>query len=108
SASNITQAGNTPETVIAVYTDNVGVNHSSIEPVNIVVTPPSGLALNVESAGAAPGGNGPSLSASYVVDPPAGGWSPAANGTYTVTLLSNQVEDTSGNFAASTTTQFNV
>ncbi len=104
-APNITAPGAATEEVSAVYTDNVAIDTTKIKKTNLTVTGPSG-ALNV--SGVTFTGSGKTVTASYAVDAPGGAWSHTANGTYTVTLGANQVKDTSGNSAASTSTSFTV
>ena len=55
----------------------------------------SRLAQLVSTSGA-----GGQIVATYSVEPPSGGWSSAANGTYTVSMLAGQVQDTSSNAVA--------
>jgi uncharacterized delta-60 repeat protein len=104
-APNVTAPGAATEEVTAVYTDNVAVNPTTISKSNITVTGPHG-ALTVASV--ATTGSGKTITATYSVDAPGGAWAASANGTYTVTLGSNQVKDTSSNPAASTSTSFTV
>jgi uncharacterized delta-60 repeat protein len=104
-APNVTAPGAATEKVAAVYTDNVAVNTSTISASNITVTGPHG-ALTV--SGVTFTGSGKTVTASYSVEAPGGAWAASANGSYSVTLGSNQVKDTSGNAAASISTSFTV
>src|SRR6202012_5845644 len=74
----------------------------SIQPGNISVAENGGGgALNVSGVSVSPSGaDAPTLTATYTVDAPAGGWTSNADGTYVVsfnTSNGNAVTDTSGN-----------
>jgi hypothetical protein len=102
SASTVTAKGSSAYSFNVTYGDNVAVKAATLDNANILVTGPGGYSqlATLTSTGLS---NGASIVATYSVPAPAGGWSSAVNGPYTVTLEGNQVSDTSGNFAAAGT-----
>ncbi len=88
-------------TLTVTYTDNVAVRAASLVTGNLVLSGPSSQTAAFVSA--SPSGNSATITATYSVMPPAGGWTMAANGTYSVALAANSVSDTSNNFASSAT-----
>jgi len=102
SAPTITAKGSTAFSFSVTFSDNVAVKAATLGNANILVTGPDGYSqlATLTSTGL---GNGASVVATYSVPAPAGGWSSAVNGKYTVTLEGNQVSDTSSNFAATGT-----
>jgi uncharacterized delta-60 repeat protein len=110
SAPNVTTAGGTTEAVTVVFTDSVGIDTSTIDPGNITVSGPgSGPgASNLTVASVTTSGTGTSVTATYTIDAPGGTWNNADNGNYTITLKPNQVQNSQGVAAASTTANFNV
>ena len=83
------------------YTDNIAVYWGSTGG-GIRVTAPGGAILAQGAAGASVPDGSP-MTLDYGFTPPGGTWDPTDNGTYTVSLLANQVTDTSGNAAAGKT-----
>jgi uncharacterized delta-60 repeat protein len=106
SAPDITTAGASTASITIIFSDNVAVNAASISAANISVTGPGG-ALAVVSAQPS-GGTGSPLTVTYIVAAPNGAWSYTNNGSYTVALEPNQVDDTSGNFANGLSGSFTV
>jgi parallel beta-helix repeat protein len=102
SAPTITAKGSTAFSFNVTYSDNVAVKAATLGNANILVTGPGGYSqlATLTSTGLS---NGSSIVATYSVPAPAGGWSSAVNGKYTITLEGSQVSDTSGNFAAAGT-----
>ncbi len=94
-------SSSTAVTLKVVYTDNVAVNASSLASGNIGLTGPTSQTAKFVSA--SPSGNGATITATYSVAAPSGGWTMAANGSYTVTLVGGSVADTSNNFAVQAT-----
>jgi len=100
------------ETVTIVYSDAAGINLATIAPGNIVVTEQgvtnptpltvSGVTPSVTS------GSPTQVTATYTIAAPAGGFSQASDGTYTVALQANQVEDINGLFAPAASSSFQV
>ncbi len=100
------------ETVSIVYSDSAGINLSTINTSNIVVTEQgltkptplavSGVSLSVTS------GSPTQVTATYTVAAPGGAFSTADNGTYDVALQPEEVEDIDNQFAPATTSTFSV
>ncbi|CUH42207.1 Ig-like domain-containing protein [Ruegeria atlantica] len=90
-------ASNTQITV--TFADNVSVAASSIDVGDITVTGPDGP-LSVIGVSVDVGSNGTPRTATYTVATPGGTWDLADEGNYTVALLANEVQDTSGNAVA--------
>ncbi len=108
SAPAINTASTDPQTVTVVYHDpNSNVSAASLGLGNISVSGPQGP-LSVASFAASPSGDVGTITVTYTVNAPLGGWSNANNGNYTVALNAGQVKDPSGNAAAVTTAQFAV
>jgi uncharacterized delta-60 repeat protein len=93
--------------VSVTYTDETAVNVGSINTGNIQVTGPGGP-LTIQSATPSPNSNAGTIAVTYQVAAPGGTWDAADDGTYTVTVLSSQVRDTSSNPAAATSSPFSV
>jgi hypothetical protein len=99
--SDVTAAGVAALQFTVVYGDDTGVNVSTLDSSDIRVTGPGGydqlaqfLSIDVSS-------NGSPRTATYSIPPPNSvEWLFANNGTYTLTLRSNQVADVDGGFAA--------
>jgi hypothetical protein len=79
------------------YADDVALNAATFDGNDIRVTGPGGFNALAAFVSAAPGGN--SASVTYRLAP-AGGFSNAANGTYTISVEAGQVLDTSKNAVA--------
>jgi uncharacterized delta-60 repeat protein len=107
SSGDVTAPSAGTHTVTVLYTDDLGVNAATIDVNDISVTGPAG-ALAVTAVSVSPGGNGTPQTAVYTIAPPAGGWTSAANGAYTITLNPNQVADFSGKTAPAAVGGFNV
>ena len=86
-----------PVTLTVVYSDNVAVKRSTLASSNLTISGPTTQTASFVSASSST--DSPTITATYSVAAPVGGWTTAANGTYTVSLASNSVSDTSGNFA---------
>ncbi len=100
-ASNVTVKGGTSQTFTVTYTDNAGINATTLDNSDVRVTGPnnfSQLASLVSSSS-----SGTSRAATYRVNAPGGSWDTADNGAYTVAVQTDQVRDTSGNPVASGT-----
>ncbi len=101
SPSNVAIANSgDPYTLSVTYTDSYSpVNASTLGNGNILVTGPGGftpvVTLDEVDAGADP----TRRTATYRITP-AGGWSTAPNGTFTVSMQPGQVKDTAGNAVA--------
>lgn len=95
-------------TVAITYTDNVAVSAASIGTNDIQVTRSGGGNLTVTGVTLSPNADATQIVASYTVAAPGGTWDSADDGSYTVTLLSSRVSDTSGNPAPTASTPFTV
>lgn len=108
SAPGIVAASTAPQIITVTYADpNSNVSASTLGIGNISVSGPQGP-LNVTDFSASSTGDAPSLTVTYTVTAPLGGWSNLNNGTYTVAVNANQVKDPSGNSAAVATAAFTV
>ena len=97
-ASPITHVGTQPELVVVTYTDTIAMNAASIAPGNVLVEG-SGGALSVSNVQASPKQDAASITATYFVNAPAGGWVSSDDGSYTVSLNTaglGSATDTSG------------
>jgi uncharacterized delta-60 repeat protein len=107
-AADVTVAGGNTQIVTVVYTDDVAVNPATIGVGDLTVSGPASPALTINSVSLAPNKAAKTITATYVVAAPAGGWVFADDGIYTVTLLAGQVKDTSANAIATASMTFNV
>lgn len=83
------------------FSDDVAIDVATIDSSDIRITGPSGYDQLAQLVSLNTGGNGTPRTATYKVTPPGGGpWSPAHNGTYTVSMRASQVADTQGAFVA--------
>jgi uncharacterized delta-60 repeat protein len=94
--------------VTVTYTDAVAIDASTINAGNISVTGPAGNALTVTGVSIVPSGNAASVSATYTVAAPSDLFGTGNNGTYTITLIANQVLDTNGLPATAAPATFDV
>jgi hypothetical protein len=88
------------QAVWVTYTGNTSLNLATISTNNVIITGPGGY--SAPAAGIAImqiAGNCDTLVITYYLTPPAGGWTSANDGNYTVSLQSNQVSDLAGNYA---------
>ncbi len=108
SAANVTAAGGTTETVMVTYFDAIGIDASTINTGNISVIGPNNQPLTVVSSSVSPGTNAAMETGTYIVAAPGGTWDAADIGPYTITVLADQVFDTSSNPVPVTTQQFRV
>ncbi len=88
----VVSAGATPNTVVVTYSDDVGINASSIDTGDIQILSPALVPLAITGAVFTPAGLGGT--AVYTFTVPGTAWDIADNGKYTVNLLANQVFDT--------------
>jgi hypothetical protein len=96
-ADDSTQVGEGARQVNVTYSDNVGIDISTIGTNDIRVTGPNGYNQSASSVTIDLAGNGTPRTATYSFAPPSGStWSPADNGTYTVQIGTNEVADTEG------------
>jgi hypothetical protein len=97
-------AGATTYTFNVTYTDDFFLDRTSLDSNDVLVTGPNGYSQPATFVSMSPAtvgvGGYQSTGAVYQVTVPSGGWSAAANGTYTISVRPNQVRDTSGNYMA--------
>lgn len=86
-----------------VYSDNTGINVASIDSSDIRIVGPSGFNTLASLVSVSSTENGTPRTATYRITPPGGTWNFPDNGTYTITMLANQVFDTAGNAVAAST-----
>ena len=100
-ASPITTGNSDPQTVTVVFRDDQAVSVASIGDGDIVVTGPNGYRemANLVPGTISPATDGTPITAEYTIVPPGAVWDICDNGTYVVSLLANEVSDTSGNAA---------
>lgn len=97
--SPITSGGSQPLTLTVTYTGAAAIDASSIGVGNLVViNSTTGDTLTIASA-AAGASSGDTLSATYTVAAPDGGWTADDDGLYSVALVAGQVTDADGNAA---------
>jgi glucose/arabinose dehydrogenase len=107
--SNVAVSGAATYDFTVTYSDSQAVNVSTIDGSDVRVTGPNSFSQLASLVSVTPTGNGPTRTATYRITTPGGSWDLADNGTYTVVLQANQVNDTSGNeIAASTLGTFQV
>ena len=107
SASPITAGGGSTYSFDVNYTDNVAIDVSTITIDNVGVAGPAGT-LKVLGVSVNPNHNAGSVTATYTVQAPNGSWDASDNGTYLITVRSNEIMDTAGNPAPLNTANFTV
>ncbi|WP_197442811.1 zinc-dependent metalloprotease family protein [Lignipirellula cremea] len=89
----------TTYTFSVTYRDDQLVNRALIGTGDVIVTGPNGFSTVPALFGATtPATNNAQVIANYRFTAPGGTWDAGDNGIYTVSMVSNQVADTSGNF----------
>ena len=102
--NNITEPGVAAKTFTVRYSDNVGVNVSTIGNNDVHVAGPNGYRRMALLVAVDQTSNGTPRTATYRVDPPAGStWMRADDGTYTISMLANTVADTEGAYVPAST-----
>jgi len=102
-ASSVTAGGGTTHSFTVTYSDDIAVNVSSLDGNDVRVTGPNSFNSLASYISVNPTGNGSPRTATYRINAPGGTWDVNDNGAYTVALLSSQVTDTFGRFAAAAT-----
>ncbi len=99
-----------PYTFSITYTDNVAIAWATLSNVDMEILPPGltapirAVAVNTTAVGATDSlGDAVSFVVTYQITPPTPSWTPADNGTYTVSLGGGGVTDLAGNTVASGT-----
>ncbi|HZL34917.1 MAG TPA: Ig-like domain-containing protein [Tepidisphaeraceae bacterium] len=99
-AAPLTVGGSAPYGFSVVWSDDVALDPSSLGNGNFIVTGPNGFSAPATFIAVDNNSPGTPRAASYQIAPPAGGWTAAADGAYTVSLQPGRVLDTAGNAAA--------
>lgn len=99
SASTVTTIGGATATFTVTYSSSIGINTNSFGSENVLVTGSDGFSQLATLVGT----NAATGTATYQITAPAGGWLPAENGTYTVSLRADQVRDLDGNYVPANT-----
>ncbi|MFB2938596.1 GDSL-type esterase/lipase family protein [Aerosakkonemataceae cyanobacterium BLCC-F154] len=97
SADNISQDEGTTHTFTVTYADNDGIDVSTIDSSDIRITGPNGFSQLAQLVSVDSSNDGTPRTATYRINAPGGNWDYEDNGSYTVSLRSNQVEDTDDN-----------
>jgi fibronectin type 3 domain-containing protein len=93
--ATINSVATTSRTVFVNYYDVSGINQSTLDGNDLLVTGPNGFSSTLARTGTITQ-RGLSLRVPYVLAAPAGGWKSRMNGTYTITLQPGQVADNNG------------
>ena len=96
SPTNISDTGIGAYTFQVTYTDDAGVDISSLGGTDIRVTGPNSYDHLASFSGVDNPADGSPRVATYTVDPPGSTWVPADNGTYAILMASNEVFDVEG------------
>lgn len=95
--ADLTTKGSPTHSCSVTFTDETAVRLSSLDSTDLLVTGPNGYSRPATFEGVDLPSDGAPCTASYSISAPDATWSAADNGTYTITLASEAVEDTSGN-----------
>lgn len=100
-ASNVLAARSTPYRFTITYTDDRKMDLASVGSGDIRVTGPNGYSELAALVGKTVNAGGTIVKAVYRIPAPGGSWTSLDNGSYTMSVVGGQVEDASGNAAAS-------
>ena len=103
SAPDISAAGGATETIKVTYSDPDGIATNSFGSGDLRITGPNGYSSAASLIGVDSSSNGTPRTATYSISAPGGSWDSLDNGTYTITLNTNGVKDTTGVYAAGRT-----
>jgi len=103
SAPNLTAYGGSTYSFSVQYSDNVGVNVSSLNTGDVRVTGPNSYDQVATFVSVNTNSNGTPRIATYSIPAPSGSWTSSANGTYSIAVQSSQVSDTTTNYVAAST-----
>jgi hypothetical protein len=96
--ANLTLGGSPGHTCGVTYTDATAVRLTSLDSTDLLVTGPNGYSAQPDFIGADLDQDGSPITGSYSIPAPGGGvWNETHNGTYTVSLREDAVEDTLNN-----------
>ena len=90
--------GSTSYRFSVIYSDNALVAGGTIGDQDVQVSGPNNFSQLAKLVSASPTRDSASITAIYSIDAPNGVWDAKSSGPYTVTLRSNQVSDSSGNY----------
>lgn len=99
SAADITSEFGNTYVFAVTYTDNLAIDASTIDSADILVTGPGGYSQVARLLNVTPGFNGSPQIAYYAITSRYIAWDGLENGTYSISVVSGQVADTSGNTA---------
>ncbi len=97
-ATDITTLGGNTYDFTITYSDNVAVNAATLGSGDVLVTSSNGFNQLASLVSVNSNNDGSPITATYQINAPGGNWDPADNGTYSLSLQTNQVSDTNGNF----------
>ena len=97
-APNHTTAGSDLYTFVMMYSDNRGIDVSTLDSNDVSVRAPDGSRQNATLVSVDSNSNGSPRTVTYGVPAPGGTWDPSDNGVYQIDILPDQVSDTSGLF----------
>jgi hypothetical protein len=103
SANSITKAGGLTHVFDVVFSDDRGVDATTLDTGDIRVTGPNGFSQLATFWGVDQHVNGTPRRATYFITAPGGAFDDGDNGLYTIELLAGEVRDTAGNAAAAAT-----
>jgi hypothetical protein len=101
-APKVTAQGTADEFISVRFTDSVGVDVSTINSADLLITGPGSFKQQAIFYSLNNYTNGTNRTATYFLLPPGGAWDYKDDGTYSISLQANKVADTSGNFIKST------
>jgi hypothetical protein len=99
SAQNVTQLGAVDHTLTVAYTDASGVDVSTLDIADLSVARAGGAPLTITNVSLSASTNGSPRTAAYTLAAPDGAWDATDNGTFTVSLVGQQVKDINGTAA---------
>ena len=97
SLSNIAQPGDSFYTFQVTYTDDAGIDLSTLDNQDLWVTGDNGFSGHAVFNSVTAMSNGTTAIATYTLDAPGGTWDVSDNGTYTLSLVSQQIQDINNN-----------
>ena len=102
--TNLTSSGQSTHQFSVTYSDDVAINVTTLGSGDVRVTGPSGYDQIATFISVNNATNGTPRIATYSITPPSGGnWAASHNGTYTIAVVANQVQDTENAFVAAST-----
>lgn len=103
SVEDVTEPGGDRQTFTVTYTDNKGIDISTLDSSDLYVIGPNEFDAETTFVLVDSNNNGTPRTATYQIEAPGGTWNTVDNGTYSVVLRSNHVGDINGNFIPSQT-----